>query len=478
VVFLVFATINDIIDCTTTMSNPGADSLHASNPSVHPNPISEVGSSPFVTLDQLIAIMNQSRGQSVSEEPKEVPLPEFNPENAGADPAAWCLTASRFMERRPIQGDELFLTVSRALKGTASQWLTQIPVDADYTWARFKELFLARFCGKETATSALMKMLAEPQLEGESMGAYGMRLRSLLGARWDHLTAVEIVNATVLHHLSLRDERVEKIALTSDVKTRDQFITEMNAFHYAKKMLIPSSGTSSAGPEAKRRKPSDPRIKCHYCGVPGHKIAECHTRMKTEGPETTRRPEKSRPAVSSKVSCFKCREEGHIAPNCPLLRKTNRDSDNERRLNSRVVESPTGKLSHLGESFSFCFDSGAECSLIRESMASKFSGKRTTDVVVMRGIGNNRINCTSQVLSIVRINDFALEITFHILDDSYLECDIMIGREILSQGFDVGISQNSLTISRAKTVNSCNKTVENKIDINELDTEVLGEETD
>jgi hypothetical protein len=78
----------------------------------------------------------------------------------------------------------------------------------------------------------------------------------------------------------------------------------------------------------------------------------------------------------------------------------------------------------------------------------------------------------------VRINDFALEITFHILDDSYLECDIMIGREILSQGFDVGISQNSLTISRAKTVNSCNKTVENKIDINELDTEVLGEETD
>jgi hypothetical protein len=314
-------TIKDIIDCTPTMSDPGADSLHAPNPSVNPNPTSEVGSSPFVTLDQLMAIMNQSRGQSVSEEPKEVPLPEFNPENAGADPAAWCLTASLFMKRRPIQGDELFLTVSRALKGTALQWLTQIPVDEDYTWARFKELFLARFCGKETATSALMKMLAEPQLEGESLGAYGMRLCSLFGARWDHLTAVEIVNATVLHHLSLRDERVEKIALTSDVKTRDQFITEMNAFHYAKKRLTPSSGTSSAGPEAKRRKPSDPRIKCHYCGVPGHKIAECRTRMKTEGQETTRRPEKSRPAASSKVSCFKCREEGHIAPNCPLLRK-------------------------------------------------------------------------------------------------------------------------------------------------------------
>jgi hypothetical protein len=186
---------------------------------------------------------------------------------------------------------------------------------------KFKELFLARFSGKETATSALMKMLAEPRLEDESLGAYGTHLCSLLGARWDHLTAVEIVNATVLHHLSLRDERVEKIALTSDVKTRDKFITEMSAFHYAKKRLTPSSGTSSAGPKAKRRKPSDPRIKCHHCGVPGHKIAKCRTRMKTEGQETTRRLEKSRPAVSSKVSCFKCREKGHIAPNCPLLRK-------------------------------------------------------------------------------------------------------------------------------------------------------------
>jgi hypothetical protein len=186
------------------------------------------------------------------------------------------------------------------------------------------------------------------------------------------LTITEAFNAAVLYHLSLRDVRIEKIALTTDVRTRDQFAAEMNAFHYATKRLTPSSGTSSAGPEAKRRKPSDPRSKCHYCGVPGYKIAECRTRMKTEGRETTRSPEKSRPAASSKVSCFKCREEGHIASHCPLLRKTNRDSNNERQVNSCVVESPTGKLSHLGESFSFCFDSGAECSLIRESIASKF----------------------------------------------------------------------------------------------------------
>jgi hypothetical protein len=70
------------------MKNPGADSLHAPNQSSNVNPTSEVGSSPFVTMDQLIAIMNQSRGQRVSVEPKEVSLPHFNPEIAGVDPAA------------------------------------------------------------------------------------------------------------------------------------------------------------------------------------------------------------------------------------------------------------------------------------------------------------------------------------------------------------------------------------------------------
>jgi hypothetical protein len=72
------------------------------------------------------------------------------------------------MDRRPIQSGELFFTLSRALEDTASHWLTQIPVNVDFTWSKFKELFLARFGGKETATSALMKMLAEHPLEDES----------------------------------------------------------------------------------------------------------------------------------------------------------------------------------------------------------------------------------------------------------------------------------------------------------------------
>ena len=174
------------------------------------------------------------------------------------------------------------------------------------------------------------------------------------------------------------------------------------------------------------------------------------------------------------MDCFKCRAVGHNAPDCPLREERRGDYDKERRVQACVVEASTSKLGHQGESIPFCFHSGAEFSLIKESVAPKFSGRRTTEVVVMRGIGNTCVKSTTQILSTVCINGFTLEITFHVLPDSHLKYDIMIDREILSQGFDVHITPDSLEICKTKTVNACNETVENEIDLSEVDTEVLG----
>ena len=66
----------------------------------------------------------------------------------------------------------------------------------------------------------------------------------------------------------------------------------------------------------------------------------------------------------------------------------NYNFNNEWRVDFYVLEASTGRSSHLAESFPFYSDSGAECSLIKESVASRFSGKRMTDILVMRGVGN------------------------------------------------------------------------------------------
>lgn len=141
-------------------------------------------------------------------EPKE--LSRFNPEIAGVDPVVWCANVSLLLQGRPVQDNELFTTISSVLEGTAAHWLTQMPIRGGLTWSRFKELFLTRFGGKEMTTSTLMKMHNEPPLKDEATGAFGIRLRSLLQARWEDLTMAEVINVCVLFRLTSYDRRVEE----------------------------------------------------------------------------------------------------------------------------------------------------------------------------------------------------------------------------------------------------------------------------
>lgn len=441
------------------MARPNEDSLNDPKPST-----SQVRSAITVgECETIIRELIQSFMLNSTPAPKDIWLPRFNPDIAGADPVVWCAAGDQLMEKNPLQDGALYSVLIRALEGSAAQWLKKIMVDElDITWPKFKELFTIRFGGNETATGALLKVMSEKPLKGENTGSFGLRLRCILKTRWQNLTMDEIINACVLARLTSEDERIEQIALAKDIKTEDEFRCEMR--HFCNAWSMPSSSTSSANCE-QRHDRSRSQIKCFYCGILGHKLSACRKRMRFNKQTSMQNPEKKKPDTSS---YFKCHGEDHDAANCPLFQRKQNNSINvekgiveESRADSCMVEA--GTSSHTGKSFPFCFDSGAKCSLIRESVALKFSGKRTTDIVVMRGIGNACIKCTSQILPV----GLTLEIIFHVLVDNYLKY-IRIGREILSQGFRLNITQNSLAICKTKIINVCNKTAEDEIDINEV----------
>lgn len=75
----------------------------------------------------------------------------------------------------------------------------------------------------------------------------------------------------------------------------------------------------------------------------------------------------------------------------------------ECRIDFYVVEALTGRSSHPGESFPFYPDFGADCSLIKESVVLRISGKRTIDIVVMRGIRNIGTKRIAQILSVAGV---------------------------------------------------------------------------
>jgi hypothetical protein len=175
----------------STMTNSSEDFLRAPSPNPNVNPISKVGSMLNTTMQGLVTFVReivQPLVQKSSAEAKNLTLPRFTLEIASADPAAWCSTVYRTMKRNPLQGDELFPALSSTLEGSAGSWFTQMQTNKDVTWPQFKKLFTTRYGGGKTTASALMKAVREPPLKDETPGAYGMRLNSLLKARWQRLT--------------------------------------------------------------------------------------------------------------------------------------------------------------------------------------------------------------------------------------------------------------------------------------------------
>lgn len=71
----------------------------------------------------------------------------------------------------------------------------------------------------------------------------------------------------------------------------------------------------------------------------------------------------------------------------------------------------------------------------------------------MNGIGEGSVTCTMQILATVKICNFSLEFVFYVVMDKYLKYDVLIGCEILGQGFDVTISANEFVLYKINTVN-------------------------
>jgi len=174
----------------------------------------------------------------------------------------------------------------------------------------------------------------------------------------------------------------------------------------------------------------------------GHKKFECRAAM--QGGGSMRDGERKatqalQQQTKTNIQCYRCQEMGHIATHCPKG-VSGGGKRFEKRVELCVVEDPKSQTMQRGEKFQITFDSGAECSLVKESMSSKLMGKRANNLITMKGIGNANIYSTVQILSEVVLNDNCLKILFHVVPDDSLKNNIVIGREVLAQGLSALVS--------------------------------------
>lgn len=285
---------------------------------------------------------------------------------------------------------------------------------------------MARYDIVETPAATLVRINSEKPKEGECIAAYSSRLLTSLMSRWQLMSTEEIAVSIVLAHAVQIEPSLKRLAFTTEIQTRSKLQQELMA-HGSRKRTFPTNKEGGEEGSDSKKARTTSSLKCFGCGRLGHRIAECLSRQSTQ--ESTQKTTMKKPSVT----CFKCGEVGHIAPRCTKPQLV-------RRVQTCTIKPVDGHFSHSGEQFLFYFDSGAECSLIKESIANKFSGKRFNTLVTLLGIGRGSLYSTTQILSDVIIDNYCLEILFHIVPDIYLSFDILVGREVLSLGYSVEMS--------------------------------------
>lgn len=77
---------------------------------------------------------------------------------------------------------------------------------------------------------------------------------------------------------------------------------------------------------------------------------------------------------------------------------------------------------------------------------------------MLKGIGDTQVISAQQIKCQTTVQDLTFDVTYHILPDQNLSENVLLGRDILQQGINVKLSNDTLTFVKSKTSNSCSVT--------------------
>lgn len=417
-------------------------------PSLNPITMPQAGNVPSQFFSDIMTLMQSMSERMLNQQPKDkvkitdVFLPSYDPDgNVGV--REWCSHISTAKDTYSLSDYDIRMKVSSLLKGRAKMWADNWLVTTS-SWDELRQNILITFEPESRYSRDIVKF-REHNMEaskdiGEFLTQSWILWRRITKDKLDNSDAVEAVIGTV------NDERLR--------------IELMNARATSVPELISVASTIRKRPNQQNLNHLQPKrarfsvdnrnttLYCNFCKKSGHTSYNCRTK---NGPNPNislvAKNGVASPVPASKPNdkhCSFCLKTGHTYDTC--YRREKQISSNVNSVSLKNVKLNSMRLCIGQTIIDAVFDSGAECSLMCESIANKLPGRRCQTVTFLRGIGPFPVMSMSTLTTVCVIDSINVEISFNVLFDYEMTSNVLIGANILH---DTGLS---VVISDAKAV--------------------------
>ncbi|KAG6438766.1 hypothetical protein O3G_MSEX000204 [Manduca sexta] len=351
----------------------------------------------------------------------DVFLPSYDPDS-DIGVREWCRLVSTAMETYNLSDYEIRMKAGSLLKGRARLWVDNWLVSTS-TWSELRDVLITTFEPENRYSRDICRFREHTYDNSKDIAQF----LSQAWVLWRRITKDKLTNDDAVEAVigCISDERLRIELLNARATSVPELISVASSIRCHKRS---QSGTIGAHQGlAKRPRFDKPLVFCLICNRIGHDAQTCRYRNKTENAQLRYHENKLTPQNPNKSTCTFCSRVGHTFETC---------FKRERAVASNVNYIGTPKLNSMSLVIGnlrilAIFDSGAECSVIRESVSKKLPGKRNDIVRYLKGLGQFTVVSLSTLTTVCVINNLQVELQFHVVPDYEISSDILIGMNLV-----------------------------------------------
>ncbi|XP_046145954.1 uncharacterized protein LOC123989273 [Osmia bicornis bicornis] len=344
-------------------------------------------------------------------------IPEFGGNELGEDSNVWCSLVEEITKN--VTSQQRLSSATHALTGPAKRWYREWK-GKPRTWDTFREDLCSVFVSEKRLHQ---RMLRAVTYTSDGAVSYAEYVRTKL--MYFEQTRVNFKPDELIELVigAITDESVRQAMMNGNHQTTASMIVGITQFG---KTGCEKKTDKGVGERATKGSHTS-RKRCFVCDSDDHVQRHCPKKAKSK-------PSGDDGPVRKIVTCSFCKKRGHEETRCWVKQRTANTSQEQKNAQANVCQTTNMKLTPIllrNTLLNCLMDSGANCSLMRESVAKRTGCNVTPFVTVVRGLGNKSVSTIAKTTAVVQCEDVSLELDIFILPDADVPYEVVIGRNVL-----------------------------------------------